>query len=170
MKHILSSWAAASLTGSLLALPSMAQAEEAVINVRQMTTETALRAAQAALDDCRARGFQIGVAVVDRNGLLQAFLRDRFAGAHTVDVALDKAWTSASFRMTTMQLGEETAAGRPASGIRQVARVVAMGGGVPIDAAGSHVGAIGVSGAPGGDADEACAQAGIAAISDDLAF
>jgi len=48
--------------------------------------------------------------------------------------------------------------------------VVAVGGGVPIESAGSQVGAIGVSGAPGGDADDACARAGIAAIKDDLQF
>ena len=56
------------------------------------------------------------------------------------------------------------------SGIRQLPRVVAAGGGVPIEAGGNLLGAIGVSGAPGGDADDACANAGIKAIADDIEF
>lgn len=154
----------------MMLVSASAAETEPIVTVKQMSVEIALRAAQAAMTSCREQGYQVGVAVADRNGLLQAFVCDRFAGAHTVTVAQDKAWTAASFRITTSALGEETAAGRPASGIRHVARVVAMGGGVPIDAGGSHVGAIGVSGAPGGEADEACARAGIAAVSDDLSF
>ncbi|MEZ5740173.1 MAG: heme-binding protein [Burkholderiaceae bacterium] len=145
-------------------------AEDGLFNIRQMTPEVALKAAQAALADCRGRGFQVSVAVVDRQGVLQVLLRDRFAGTHSVAFARDKAWTSASFKITTTQLAEETQAGKPSSGIRALSGVAAVGGGMPIEAGGNWVGAIGVSGAPGGDADELCAQAGIDAIADDLAF
>ena len=108
----------------------------------------------------------MAVAVVDRAGLLQVLLRDRFAGAHTVEVAQNKAWTAASFRTSTMDLAVETQPGKPMSGLRALPRFLAAGGGVMIEAGGSGLGAIGVSGAPGGEADEACAQAGIAAIRD----
>ncbi|MCX8006074.1 MAG: heme-binding protein [Burkholderiaceae bacterium] len=145
-------------------------AGEATYTVRMLTPETALKAAQAALSECRRRGYQIAVAVTDRAGVPQALLRDRFAGAHTPDSALAKAWTAASFRVDTLQLAQATQAGEPNSGIRHLPRVLAVGGGMPIVSGGAVVGAIGVSGAPGGQADEDCARAGIAAIAADLEF
>jgi uncharacterized protein GlcG (DUF336 family) len=147
-----------------------AQGNASTFSLRFMSPETALKAAQATLASCRAQGFQVAVAVVDRNGLPQVLLRDRFAGAHTVDMALDKAWTAASFRRNTGELASETQAGRPMSGVRNLPRVIAAGGGLPIDEAGTLFGAIGVSGGPGGEADESCARAGIKAVSDELAF
>jgi uncharacterized protein GlcG (DUF336 family) len=147
-----------------------AQPAAGTFTSKSLTPETALVAARAALESCRKAGYQVGVAVVDRAGLPQVFLRDRYAGAHTVQVAVDKAWTAASFRVPTTVLAAETQAGRPMSGIRSQPRVVAAGGGLVIEAAGSVVGAIAVSGAPSGDADDACAKAGIAAIADALEF
>lgn len=151
---------------ALLTLAASAHAAEAppLFSVQQLTPETALVAAQAALAHCRQAGHQVAVAVVDRAGLVQVLLRDRFAGAHTVDIAPRKAWTAASFRMPTAALATETQAGRPMSGIRQSPQVMAIGGGQVIEARGAVVGAIGVSGAPGGEADDACALAGIKAV------
>jgi uncharacterized protein GlcG (DUF336 family) len=110
------------------------------------------------------------VAVTDRGGVPIVVLRDRFAGPHTVDTATGKAWTAVSFRMDTLALARETQAGQPSSGIRHLPHVVAVGGGRMIEAGGSLVAGIGVSGAPGGDADDACARAGIQAVSADLEF
>lgn len=154
----------------LLAFPVTSGAQSGVFTVKSMTPETALSAARSALEHCRKQGFQVTVAVVDRSGLLQALLRDRFAGAHTVDIATNKAWTAASFRMATAALASETQAGKPMSGLRNQPRVVAAGGGLVIESGGLLLGAIGVSGAAGGDADEACAAAGIGAIVDALEF
>jgi len=154
----------------LLAASGLAHAQDATFSTKSLTPETALKAAQAALDSCRKSGYQVAVAVSDRAGVPQVVLRDRFGGLHTVKVAIDKAWTAASFRIPTAQLATETQAGRPMSGIRNIPRVAAFGGGLPIEAAGSTLGAIGVSGAPGGDADDACARAGIKAIADSLEF
>jgi uncharacterized protein GlcG (DUF336 family) len=147
----------------LLGMPA-AQAQQGAFTVKQMTPETALAAARGALESCRKKGYQVAVAVVDRAGLLQVLVRDRFAGAHTVEVASDKAWTAASFRTPTTALARETQPGQPMSGLRSLPRFLAAGGGLPIEAGGSTMGAIGVSGAPGGEADEACAKAGIDAI------
>ncbi len=146
------------------------QAADATFSVRALTPETALKAAQAALAKCRASGYQATVAVVDRMGVVQVLLRDRYAGPHTPRMARDKAFTAASFRTGTTELAEATQAGRPASGIRHLPGVAAVGGGLMIEAGGSLLGAIGVSGAPGGKEDDLCAAAGIAAVRDELDF
>lgn len=149
---------------------SWAHAQDATFSVRLMTVETALQAARAALESCRKSGYQVAVAVVDRSGLPQVVLRDRYAGAHTTDMAVDKAWTAVSFRTSTAAIAEATAAGKALSGIRARPRVVAVGGGLVIEGAGSLLGGIGVSGAPGGDLDEACARSGIAAVQQHVDF
>ena len=158
----------APLAALAFASAGAAHAAEAppLFSTQQLTLETALVAARAAMAHCRAAGHQVAVAVVDRSGLVQVLLRDRFAGAHTVDIAPRKAWTAASFRMPTTALATETQAGKPMSGIRQSAQVMAIGGGQVIEAAGAVVGAIGVSGAPGGEADDACAGAGVKAVTE----
>lgn len=145
-------------------------AQQGTFSSRSLTPETALVAARAALEHCRKNGWQTAVAVVDRAGLTQVLLRDRFAGAHTIDGAMNKAWTAASFRTPTTALAAETQPGRPMSGVRALPRVFAGGGGLTIEAGGQTLGAIAVSGAPGGDADEACANAGIKAIVDQIEF
>jgi uncharacterized protein GlcG (DUF336 family) len=148
---------------------AMAQ-EKALFMTPSLTPEAALAAASAALKNCRAAGYQVAVAVVDRMGVVQVVIRDRFAGAHTPETARRKAWTAASFRTNTSDMLELTAAGEAQAGIRHLDNVAIIGGGVMIEAAGALVGAIGVSGAPGGDLDESCALAGIEAIEDDIAF
>lgn len=145
-------------------------AQNATFQTKSLTPETALTAARAALTACRAEGYQVAVAVVDRAGLTQVVLRDRFAGAHTLEVASNKAWTAVSFRTATSALATETQPGQVMSGLRNLPRFMAAGGGLVIEGAGTVFGGIGVSGAPGGEADEACAQAGIKAISDAIEF
>jgi len=157
------------LAAMILSGAAQAQAE-ATFSIRVMTPETALKAAQAALKSCRGAGYQIAVAVVDRMGVTQVMLRDRFAGAHTPRMARSKAWTAVSFRTNTTVLADVTQAGKPQSGVRQLPGVAAVGGGLLIEASGSLLGAIGVSGAPGGEADDKCAAAGVAAIREDLEF
>jgi len=141
---------------------------QATYSVRILTPETALKAAQAALKKCRDSGYQASVAVVDRMGVVQVLLRDRFAGPHTTDLASAKAYTAVSFRTNTTELAEATQPGRPQSGVRSRPGVAAVGGGLMIEAGGSLLGAIGVSGAPGAREDDACAAAGITAIREDI--
>jgi len=141
---------------------------QATFSVRVLTPETALKAAQAALKKCRDGGYQVTVAVLDRMGVTQVLLRDRFAGPHTTDMATAKAYTAVSFRTNTSELAAATQPGQPQSGIRHRPGVAAVGGGMMIEASGSLLGAIGVSGAPGGREDDACAAAGIAAIREDI--
>jgi uncharacterized protein GlcG (DUF336 family) len=150
--------------------PALASTQGATFTVKQLTPETALVAAQAALKKCRENGHQVAVAVVDRSGITQVLLRDRFAGAHTVDTATRKAWTAAVFRNNTTELDKEAQPGKPAAGIRQLPNVAILGGGMVVEAGGNTFGGIGVSGAPGQAADDVCAKAGIAAIAESLEF
>ena len=147
-----------------------AHGQDATYAVKLMTPETALKAAQAALGQCRKDGYQVAVAVVDRSGVTQVVLRDRYAGPHTVDMAIDKAWTAVSFRTPTGELAKATQPGSAQSGIRNRPRVAAVAGGLLIESGGALVGGIGVSGAPGGDRDDVCAKAGIDSIRDSLEF
>jgi uncharacterized protein GlcG (DUF336 family) len=146
------------------------RAQDALVTYKSLSPEVALDLARAALAECRKRGYQAAVAVVDRFGVTQVMLRDRFAGAHTPSTAAGKAWTAASFRSSTAELVAMTQPGTPQAGIRSLPGVVIVAGGVMIEASGTMVGAVGVSGAPGGDADEACAKAGIEAVRDKLDF
>ena len=152
----------------LMFTTAAACAQGATFTARLLTPETALKAALAALEDCRKRGYQVAAAVVDRSGVAQTMLRDRFAGPHTVNTAINKGYTAISFRTDTLELAKQTQPGMPSSGVRAIPNVVAIGGGVLIQAGGTTLGAIGISGAPTGEADEACAKAGIAVIRDDI--
>ena len=156
-------WAAALLPVALFA-------EDATFTTKSLTPETAFKAAHAALTKCRNTGYQVSVAIVDRSGITQVLLRDRFAGPHTVDVATNKAWTAASFRTNTADIEKATRPGESMSGLRNFPRATAVAGGLMIQGGGSLLGGIGVSGAPGGDNDDACAAAGIKAIAEDLEF
>jgi len=158
------------LVAALLIAATCVHAQDATFTVRMMTVETALGAARAALENCRSAGYQVAVAVVDRAGITQVLLRDRYAGPHTVEMAVDKAWTAVSFRTSTAALAGATESGKPLSGIRQRPRVAAVGGGLVVEGAGAMLGGIGVSGAPGGELDEACARAGILAVQSQLDF
>lgn len=115
-KPIISTWIALACSASL--------AQEATFTSRSLTTETALAAATAALQSCRKQGYQVAVAVVDRSGLTQVLLRDRFAGAHTIEVAMNKALTAASFKTSTAALARETQPGMPMSGLRNLPQFI----------------------------------------------
>ena len=155
---------------AILGFSATATAQEAIVTFKALAPNVAVEAAQAALESCRAEGFQVAVSVVDRGGNLQATIRDRFAGPHTPDTAYRKAWTAVSFRTDTLELAALTEKGE-AWAIRNISNALPLGGGLQIMAGdGSMLGAIGVSGAPSGSADKDCAQAGLDAIDDKIAF
>lgn len=136
-----------------------------------ITPEYALKAAEAAKAECSKHGWSVTVAVTDPSGLPIVVLRDRLAGWHTFEVAIGKARTAASWRSPTSSVAANvTKPDAAEKAILNQPGVVMIGGGLPIEAAGSMVAAIGVSGAPGGANDDLCAKAGIAAIESDLSF
>ncbi len=159
----------AATVAAILTSLSVVAEEEALLSYKMLSPATALELAQATLAACRKQGYQISVAVVDRSGTPQVMLRDRYAGQHTPNTATRKAWTATSFRSDTLAMAEETQAG-PQSGVRFVDNALMLGGGVLVEAAGSIVAAVGVSGAPSGEADDACARAGVEAIEEKLMF
>jgi uncharacterized protein GlcG (DUF336 family) len=157
-----------SVAGAALALALGAAApagagQPLAVSVRRLSLETALKAAQAAMARCRAEGLQVGVTVVTRDGQPQVMLRDVLAPELTLRVSRRKAYTAASFDSPTSRLRSQAA-----GGLAHVPGLLFDAGAVPIDAAGMQFGAIGVSGAPSGLTDEACARAGAEAVQGEL--
>jgi uncharacterized protein GlcG (DUF336 family) len=160
----------ACLLAGVALMTAPVHAEEATVTYKSLSPDVALEAVQAALKQCRADGFQVAVAVVDRFGEPQVLIRDRFAGLPASRIATDKAWTALGFRANTSDLAKSVESGQISSRLASLPRITMTAGGLMIEAGGTLLGAIGVSGAPGGDKDEACAKAGIAAIRDKLDF
>ena len=167
------------LAATVVAAPSTAWSEDnepaALHTTRTLSLELAAQAAWSAIRACRQRGYSVAAAVVDRGGNPQAQLRDRFAGPHTPETALRKAWTANSFRQSTGELAALLEEGRIPNQVPNNPGALLVGGGVLIEAAGEIIGAIGVSGAPPGRSerdsiDGACARAGIEAIEEAVAF
>jgi len=142
--------------------------DEAYVTTRVLSASSANRVAVAVEQACKKRGYQVAVAVADRYGNLLAFLRDPLAGAHTITVAQDKAYTAATLQGATLGLMDRVAF------LRDTPRMALIGGGVPISFGGYLYGAVGVSGAPAtkrpGDMDDTCAREGIKTIQDALEF
>ena len=149
-------------------IPSLGLAQESLVPVSSLSPQAALELAQASLANCRSSGYQVAVAVVDRMGVIQVMLRDRYAGPHTPDTAHRKAWTAVSFRDDTLTLSRNTQADSEQSGARMITNALMIGGGVPIEVAGTLVGGVGISGAPSGADDDRCARAGIQAMVEKL--
>ena len=148
-----------------LALPAAA---EDVIDVKLMTLELARDIATAAVDACRKDGYQVSVVVVDRSGRTQVVLRDVFANQYMTQLAQGKAnavilsgTSSGELRNNRADIADE---------LNLLEDLLVLDGGLPIRVAGSVIGAVGVSGAPGGDKDAACAQRGIDAVQERLDF
>ena len=145
-------------------------ADAELVTYQSMNLELAQMAAMETLKACRDEGYQVSVAVVDRSGGIQVLIRDRLAGIFTTDIAVRKARTALSFHTDTINLVEPTKSGEVASGIRDFPDAMIVAGGVRVEAAGSIVGSIGVSGAPGPEIDDVCARKGIEKIDDILNF
>ena len=131
---------------------------------RHIDTAAAHKAVAAAVAHAEALGLRINVAVTDASGTLMAFLRMPKAFLHSIDIAIDKAYTAASFGFPTSQWAgalEDDELLR--IGLNQRPRLVLFGGGLPILEAGERIGGIGVSGGSA-EQDEACAHAGLKAL------
>ncbi|MCK6424304.1 MAG: heme-binding protein [Burkholderiaceae bacterium] len=131
---------------------------------RCITAAAAAAATQAAVAKAEALGIRINVAVTDASGTLMAFLRMPGAFLHSIDIAIDKAYTAASFGFPTSQWGGVIGDDELLRiGLNQRARLVLFGGGLPVVEGGERIGGIGVSGGSA-EQDEVCAAAGLAAL------
>ena len=143
--------------------PTLA-AEPLVVQVKRLSLDTAVKIAQGSVAACREKGIQIAVTVVDRDGTVQVTLRDTIAAPITVQISEQKARTAVNFNAATSTMKE-----RANSPIGRIDGLVMAAGGVPVLVGGSALAAgVGVSGAPAGETDEACALAGIAQVQEDL--
>jgi uncharacterized protein GlcG (DUF336 family) len=138
---------------------------QGLITQRALSLDAAQAIAHGAVEKCRANGYRVSVTVIDANGALKAFLRDDGTAPHTIGFSRRKAYTALTFRRSSAETGKAWAANPPAPNIEGT---VGTAGGVPIRIGMEVIGAVGVSGSPGGDKDEVCANAGIAKISDQV--
>ncbi len=128
----------------------------------------AVEAAQAAIASCKTQGYTVSVAVVDRMGSLKLLIVGDGASALTRRLSRRKAYTAAVRRVSSGELAKQVAAPGAFNPTLYDPQLVTAVGGLPIKVGDETIGAIGVSGAPGGDKDEACANAGLAKIADRL--
>ena len=147
------------LTGLFLAAAAHAQG---VISQHNLSLGLAKTIAEAALGECKAKGYSTAVAVVDRAGQIMVVLRDDNASAQSVDMARRKAFTARMFRTTTLEFQKRTEDPKYAAQ-RQVADILALGGGVPITVGNEIIGGVGSSGSSQ-EQDDACAKAGVAKV------
>lgn len=150
-----------------LLLSSPVYAED-VLTVKNVGMELARDIATQAIEICRKQGYQISAVVVDRNGIVRAALRDDLAARFTLQIAEEKA---NAVVMSGVSSGEFTASRqdiRPE--LNHIDGIIMMRGGLQIEAGGNRIGAVGVSGAPGGDLDEACAKQALEKIEERLEF
>ena len=142
-----------------------AAAAQGVVMQRNLSLAAAKTIAEAALAECKSKGFNTAAAVVDRAGQVLVILRDEQATAQAAEMARRKAFTARMFRTTTLEFQKRTAADPTLAPQRDVADILALGGGVPIQTAGEIIGGVGSSGS-NQEMDDACAKAGVAKVAD----
>jgi uncharacterized protein GlcG (DUF336 family) len=153
--------------GVLLLTSAHAYADE-LVNMKLLSLDMARTIADAAIEACRKKGYQVSVVVTDRSGEPLVVMRDIYSNRYFTELAHGKTQavimgntTSAELRNNRQDMVNE---------LNLLDGVMVLAGGVPLQVAGSLVGAVGVSGAPGGDLDEACARAGADAVQETLEF
>jgi uncharacterized protein GlcG (DUF336 family) len=151
--------------------PTLPPAAAQVNTDKNISLNLALQIAQAAMDSCAKQGFHNSLHVVDRTGRVILAMRGDDANPHTFDNSFRKAYTAKTLRVATSVFVKRLA--DPATAANSAAQatlpnMVALAGGVPIKVGNDVIGAVALSGSPGGDKDEACAQVGVAAAADQL--
>ena len=150
----------------LVAMASMTlDARQGVIMQRNLSLGLAKTIAEAAQAECKGKGFNTSVAVVDRAGQVLVILRDEQATAQTADMARRKAYTARMFRIPTMEFQKRTADDPGREAQRDLTDILALSGGVPIQIGSDTIGAVGSAGSSL-EMDDACAKAGIAKVKD----
>ena len=141
-----------------LLLGDFAQAE--LITQKALSTPVALSIAQGAYDACTQQGYHVSVTVVGLEGQTLVGLRGDAASPHTLENSQRKAYTARTFRIPSGEFAQRVK-DNPTSGQVNLSGVIAIQGALPIKVGEAVIGAVGVSGAPGGEKDEACAKAGL---------
>ena len=146
-----------------LSMPANAQ----LLNQKAIPAAMAMTIAQTVIDTCKTNGYAVSVSIVGRSGELILQVRGDGTGPHTMENSFRKAYTARTFRGPSAALAKRLK-DDPQLSLIHLSNVVASAGAFPIKAGEDVIGAVGVSGAPGGDKDEVCAQAGIDKVADQL--
>jgi uncharacterized protein GlcG (DUF336 family) len=141
---------------------------EGLVSAKLLSLDLARSIADAAIDACRKQGYQVSVVVTDRSGEPLVVMRDVYSNRYFTRLAHGK--TNAVIMANTTSAELRTNRADMVNELNLLDGVMVLAGGVPVQVAGSLVGAVGVSGAPGGDLDEACARAGVEAVQEELEF
>lgn len=156
------------LAGIALAIFGFGAAHaQAPLTEKNVSMKMSLMIIEGTLESCAQSGYKVSVVIVDNAGIVRASLRGDGTNPHTMEFARKKAYTARTRNQTSLEF--KAFADQPANAyLLQITDLVTAGGGVPIRAGGVTIGAVGVSGAPGGDKDEVCALAGLAKVADHL--
>jgi uncharacterized protein GlcG (DUF336 family) len=146
-------------------LSAPATGAQGVVMQRNLSLAMAKTIAEATLAECKSKGFNTAAAVVDRAGQVLVILRDEQATAQHAEMARRKAYTARMFRISTLEFQTRTAGDSPTAAQRDLADILALGGGVPIQVGNDTIGAVGSAGSTQ-ETDDACAKAGIAKVAD----
>jgi len=149
----------------LAGAPSITALAQDLLTQKEIPLAVAQDMAQAALAQCRANGYRVTATVLDSGGNMKVVLRDDGSALVTIDLSHRKAYAAVIFRRSSAETVKAFGAMTPSPVIEGT---VMLAGGVPVKVGNDTIGAIGVSGAPGGDKDEACANAGLAKVADKL--
>ena len=144
----------------------MAQNAPGLISERSISLNSAIELATTSLERCRADGYKVTVTVLNRHARTAVVVSEDGVNPHTVENSMRKAYTAFTTRNSTAEMAKRTQPGL--SGFMLLDKITPIEGGLPIFAAKELVGAIGISGAPGGEKDAACAQAGLDKIAKSL--
>lgn len=139
-----------------------------VVTTRNVGAELAMDIALKTVEACRKDGYQVSVVVVDRGANVVAVLRDAYATRFSTEIARRKANAVIMAGVSTAEFAKNRADIR--RDLNEIHDIIVLAGALPIQAGGSLIGAVGVSGAPGGDKDEACARAALDALGERLEF
>jgi uncharacterized protein GlcG (DUF336 family) len=153
--------------GIALAVALVTPAHAELLARRDLSLATALAIATVAGDTCKAQGNRVSVTVVGRNGEIIVQLRGDNASPHTIENSFRKAYTARTFRVSTGDFAKRVK-DDPTIGLVHLSNVIAAQGALPIKVGDDVIGAVGVSGSPGGDKDEVCAKAGLDKAADEL--
>ena len=151
---------------TLAAFAQPAASAEGLVSAKRLSAPLAAELAMAAITACAEKNYHVGVVVLDTSGVQQVALRGDGAAPQNVLNANDKAYTAASFGTDTGELVERAKNGAVSSAFAKVPHLLLNAGGVAIKVGDEVIGAIGVSGAPGGDNDAICAKAALEKIRD----
>jgi uncharacterized protein GlcG (DUF336 family) len=147
----------------MLAAPAAGE----LLTQKSLSAGMAMAIAQTALETCTRQGYQVSVHVLGRNGEVLVAVRGDNAPPHTMENSQRKAYTSRTFRIPSGEFVQRVK-DNPTLGAVHLTGIIAAQGALPIKAGDEDIGAVGVSGAPGGEKDEVCAKAGIDKVADQL--